>query len=190
MNILFIVFLFFSTTVSAFTLPAIVDLVEHPLNLSLSFDIEAEGRILGNIHRRLLSSRTEYDLYDRENYHLASAKVRLDSPALIFDLVDGGNNSLGRVEERSSFFFPTFALFSSQEELQLIGEIDFWGTRYTIKEPREKKIIAFLIRARESWRVEIIDELAFQQININPALFITVMALEADRGCWRPPTLF
>lgn len=186
---LLILLLLLSTQAQAFTLPPQFDLIQKWLSLTLSFDIEADGEKIGVVHRRLLSLRTEYDLYNVENELQATAKIRWLSLLTTFDVTDPADQPLGRVEQNLTLFFPTFEIFSADNRLLAVAEMNFWGTKYIIKEPVTNLPMACLsrpfIRLKDTWKVEITNPLLFLQKNINPMLFVTVMALQTDRDSWK-----
>ena len=102
----------------------------------------------------------------------------------IFDVTDADEQPLGRVEERFSWFFPTFEIISAANIIQAQATLNFLGTTYTISDPLSKLTIATMhrnfIRLKDDWKVKIIDRELYEQKNIDPRLFIVVMAFQSD----------
>ena len=156
--------------------------------LSFTLDIESTTAKFGTVHREFWRLRTIYDFYDTEGNLQAKAKIRWLSLGAVFDVEDSDGVSLGQVDERLLTFFSTFDIISPSKEILATAKLNFWGTKYTIRDPLSKEVIATLsrpyIRLVDNWTVRITNPDLFALKKIDPRLFITVMAFQTDRGAW------
>ncbi|CCB86722.1 MULTISPECIES: hypothetical protein [Parachlamydia] len=152
------------------------------------FDIETKEYRLGYIHRKFISWMIEYEFRDIYDQLESRAKARWLSWGAVFDVIDAMDNPLGIVEERIFTFFPTFDIISPTREILAIAKLNFWGTRYTLKDPVTDISMVTLYRPffrwKENWTVTIENPALFNQKQIDPRLFLIVMALQSDREMW------
>ncbi|MBN9378322.1 MAG: hypothetical protein BGO14_06635 [Chlamydiales bacterium 38-26] len=162
---------------------------QHWISLTNTFDIETHDRKFGTIHRKLLSWTPEYQFFDVYDQLQAKAKMRFFSFGATFDIYDLFERPLGRVDERILTFFSTFDLYRSDGYHAAKAKLNFWGTKYTVSDPHTDAIIATLkrsfFRLKDDWTVDIIDSSLFFEKQIDPRMFILVMAFQTDRDYWK-----
>lgn len=182
-------------TTSAFAalpaqMPDQFTVTEHFLSWTSTFDIESSHFKLGKVHRKLLSLKLEYDFYDNDEMLQAKARMRWLSWGATFDITDGLDVPMGRVEQRIFTFFPTFDIISPAEQKQATVKLNFWSTKYTLRDPVTEREMATISRPffsffYDCWTVNILDHHLMAEKNINPALFILIAAFQTDRDNWR-----
>lgn len=166
------------------TLPDEFTVTQRWLSLTLTFDIESNLDYIGSVQRKFLSLRTEYNFYDAQHALQAKAKARLISFGYVFDVVDALEQPLGRVEEYIFTLFPKFDIISNENQTLAVAEQNLWGTKFTLKDPVTQEELAQMtrpfIRFKDNWTVTITNPSLFKSKNIDPRLFITVMAFQTD----------
>lgn len=180
--------------ISAFPLPEEFYVNPRWFGATLIFDIEAQQSLVGTVHRKFTSLRTEYDLFDNDGNIEAQAKLRWVDFGAIFDIIDRQKELIGMVEEHSQSFFPTFKIKALNNDVLAIGEMNFWETKYSIVDPLTEEEIATLsrpfIRIKDDWTVTITNPALFLSKQIDSRLFVTLMAFQTDCANWkkRKPT--
>lgn len=165
-------------------------ITERFFSLTSTFDVESAEFKLGKVHRKFLSLNLEYDFYDNDEQLQAKARMRWIAWGPIFDITDGLDVPMGRVEQRIFTFFPTFDIISPAEQKQATAKLNFWGTKYTLKDPVTECEMATISRPFfhffcDYWTVDILHQEILAQKDINPALFILIAAFQTDRDNWR-----
>lgn len=159
------------------------------LSWSSSFDVETRTQKFGTIHRRIFSLTIQYDYYDAYDKLQANARMRFFSFGAAFDVTDADQNLIGSVHEYIFTFFPTFEIISAENHTQVIAKLNFWGTKYTLRDPVTQEEIALLSRPffsfRDHWKVTITNPKLFAQKKIDPRLFVVVMVFQTDKDNWR-----
>lgn len=177
-----------------FKTPIILDIPEHFFvkqhwfSLTNTFDVETKERRFGTIHRKLFSLTPQYLFYDINEQLQAKAKMRFFSLGATFDIFDANEQAIGQVDERILTFFTTFDLYRADGYRTAKAKLNFWGTKYTVRDPQTDEIIAYLwrkfFRLKDDWTVEIVNPVLFSEKKIDPRLFILVMAFQTDRDYW------
>lgn len=169
-------------------LPDQFKVTQRWLSWASDFDIETDEYKLGYVHRKLFSWTMQYDFYDIYDQPEASAKARWFSWGATFDVVDNCEASLGTIEEKIFTFFPTFEIFSPVGRKLAVAKLNFWGTRYLLKDAATDQVLATLSRPffrwKDDWVVTIQDQAVFRHKQIDPRLFILVAAFQSDREAW------
>ncbi len=169
-------------------LPEQFTVTQRWFSLTSDFDIETEEYKFGYIHRKFLSWTVQYEFYDIYDQLEARAKARWLSWGAIFDVTDATNNLLGTVEERIFSWFPSFDIISPTGQKLAVAKLNFWGNSYTLRDPVTDFPIATLYRPifrwKDNWVVTIENPTLFYQKEIDPRLFIIVMAFQSDREMW------
>ena len=162
---------------------------QHWISLTNTFDIETHDRKFGTIHRKLLSWTPQYQFFDVYDQLQATAKMRFFSFGATFDIFDLYERPLGRVDERILTFFSTFDLYRSDGYHAAKAKLNFWGTKYTVSDPYTGATIATLgrsfFRLKDDWTVNIVNPSLFFEKQIDPRMFILVMAFQTDRDYWK-----
>lgn len=162
---------------------------QHWFSLTNDFSIGTKDYRLGTVHRKLLSLSLEYDFLDNNGQLQAFGRMRWFAWGATFDVFDSSFQSLGRIEEKFSWFFPTFNFISPSNMIQAEAKLNFWGTTYTVIDPLSKEIIATMqrdfFRLKDDWAVKIVNQGLFIQKELDPRLFVIVMAFQSDREEWQ-----
>lgn len=171
-------------------LPDEFTVTQHWFAWTNDFSIGTKDYKLGMVHRKLFSwSLVQYDFLDNDGQLQASGKMRWLSWGATFDVFDSKEQSLGRVEEKFSWFLPTFNFISPSNTIQAEARLNFWGTSYTVIDPLSREIIAIMhrdfFRLKDDWTVKIVNQDLFLQKEIDPRLFVIVMAFQSDREAWQ-----
>lgn len=187
-------FLALGLTASAFAhsdsilLPTEFTVSERWLSWTSDFDIETREYKLGYVHRKLLTLNLTYEFYNVYDQLEAEARLRWFSWGATFDVTDALKRKLGTVEERIFTFFPTFDIISPEHQILATAKLNFWGTKYTLKDPGTRLEIATLsrpfFRLKDDWTVTITNAQLFEMKQIDPRLFILVMVFQTDRDLW------
>lgn len=185
-------FLFFTTQISAhlsFQMPNHFWVTERWFSWSSTFDVETDDRSLGTVYRRILTlAPLQYDFYDPYGTLQAKGRMRWLSFGATFDVYDAFDNNIGMVDEHIFTFFPTFDIISPEGHLLATAKMNFWGTKYVLRDPVTYEEIALLsrpfLRLRSSWSIDIINPQLFERRQIHPTLFILVLAFQTDREHW------
>ena len=159
------------------------------LSWTTTFDIETDQMKLGTVHRKFFSlSPVRYDFYDYAENLQAYATMRWFSWGATFDVADAKDQPIGTVEQRIFTFFPTFDIISPQGHILATAKMNFWGTTYSIKDPVSQEEMATLwrpfLRLKDNWLVTLTNPELYAQRQIDPRLFILVMAFQTDREAW------
>jgi uncharacterized protein YxjI len=161
---------------------------ERWVSSTITFDIETAQFKLGVVHRRFLGLTTQYDFYDSKEQLQATAKARFWALGAIFDVMDAEGKRLGYVQERLLALFPAFEILSTEGEILAVANLNFWKTRYTVKDPVTFQEMAQLSRSffrlKDNWSVTVIDPKFFQRTQIDPHFFILVMVFQSDQDYW------
>ena len=173
----------------AFVIPEVFFVTQHWFSFTNTFDINSPYTKLGTLHRRLFSLTVQYDFYDIQNELQSSARMRFFTFGAIFDVTDKLEGILGTVEQKLFCFFPTFELFSPERYSLAIAKMNFWGTKYTLSDPRTSEPIAEMsrpfFRFKDDWTVTLAYPGILKEKNIDPRLFMVVIAYQTDRDYWR-----
>ena len=94
------------------------------------------------------------------------------------------------LKEKIFTFFPTFDIYGSDASTKLArANMNFWGTTFTIYDPRTDQEMATMhrsfLRFKNDWSISITNRLLFNQANIDPRLMMTVIAFQGDRETWK-----
>ena len=169
-------------------LPSQMFLTQHWISYTTSFDIETKTKKLGTLYRRVFSFPLTYDFYDNSNVLMTSARARFFSIGAHFDVYDANNSSIGSVEEKIFTFFPSFVLYSNHSDKVARAEMNFWGTTFTVYDMHTDRVMAVISRSffriKNDWTIDIKDKELLRARNVDPGLFITVLAFQADREYW------
>jgi uncharacterized protein YxjI len=159
------------------------------LSWTTAFDVETRSQKIGSVHRRFLSLTVEYDFYDYHEVLQANARMRIFSFGAIFDVTDPTGNYLGTINERIFTFFPTFDILSADGEILTTAKMNFWGTKYDLRDPVTDRVFAKLyrpfIRFKDDWTVQVTDRSLLSHKGVDPRLFIIVAAFQTDMDFWR-----
>lgn len=171
------------------TLPEKFYLSQRWVSWTTTFDVTTDQFTLGTVHRKFLSWTVEYNFYNFKEQLLANARMRFFNFGAIFDIKDGQDRPIGMVNEKIFSFFPTFEIINSEGEILAIAKMNFWGTRYTLKDPVTQEVLAILsrpfFRFKSDWTVDIQHPSLTQHNKIDPAFFIVVMAFQTDLDYWK-----
>lgn len=161
---------------------------QHWFSLTNTFDIETNDRKFGTVHRKLLSLTPQYLFFDVNNELHAKAKMRFFRLGATFDIFDMNDQPMGKVDEQIFTFFPTFDFYRADGYLAAEAKLNFWGTKYTVKDPQTQEVIAYLwrsfFRLKDDWSVDIVNPSHFFEKQIDPRMFILVMVFQTDRDYW------
>lgn len=171
-------------------LPSEFSVTQHWFSWTNDFSIATKEYKLGIVHRRLFSwSLVQYDFLDNNDQLQATGKMRWFSWGATFDVFDAAEQSLGRVEEKFSWFLPKFNFISPSNKILAEAQLNFWGTTYTVVDPISKETIAIMhrdfFRLKDDWTVKIVNQELFIQKELDPRLFVIVMAFQSDREEWQ-----
>lgn len=177
-------FLFLINTLWSF--PSDISLKADTSPIPKGYGLYAGKELIGEVKRRYLSLSTEYDFYASELK--ARATKELFQFGVLFKLSNEAGELLGKIEERIYRILPTFDLFSPTGEKLIEGELDFWGTEYTFKDPLTGTIIATLsrpyFRATDDWTAKILKPDLLHSRGIDSQLFYLVLGLQGDYQHW------
>lgn len=170
-------------------LPEEFKVTQHWFSWTNTFSIGTKDYNLGTVSRSLLSwSYVQYDFYDNVEVLQASGKMRWLSWGAVFDVEDANKAPLGRIEEKFSWFFPSFSFISPENVIQAEAHLNFWGTTYTVIDPLSGQTIALMhrdfFRIKDDWTVKIVNQELFLKKEIDPRLFVIVMAFQTDKDKW------
>lgn len=162
---------------------------QHWFSWTNTFDIESKDSKYGVVHRKLFSWTPEYHFYDLHEQVQAKAKMSFFSFGAVFDITDGFDYPLGKVEERIFTFFPTFDIYRPDGYHVAKASLNFWGTTYTVMDPQTDEVIAILwrnfFRLKDNWTIDIVKPEIIFQNNLDPRMFVLVMAFQSDRDYWK-----
>lgn len=163
-------------------------LTQHWVSYTTSFDIKTKTSKIGTLYRRNISMLLTYDFYDNSNNLMTSATARLFSLGAHFDVYDTEKALLGTVEENIITFFPSFTLYSPNGAKLARAEMNFWGTSFYIYEGNSNNELAIMsrsyFRVKNDWTIDIKNKDRLKAKNIDPGLFLTVLAFQGDREYW------
>lgn len=172
-----------------YSIPSEFNVNERWLSWTTTFDIETKQFKLGTVHRKFFSLTTEYEYYDIFDKLQARARLHFFSLGAVFTIKDAEDNYIGKVNEKIFRFFPTFEIISPSEEVLGIAKLNFWETKYTVRDPITNEVMATMtrpfFRLKDNWTVKILNRDLFVSKKIDPRLFITVMAFQTDMNYWQ-----
>lgn len=177
-----------SVSASEAALPAVLTVEERLLSLTTVFDLHAEGETLGCVHRKFFCLTPEYHFIDKDGNKAAIAKMRLWRLGAIFDITNMHSEILGRVEEEFSWFFPTFTVISRDKREIAKGKLNFWGTKYIIRDAEDDHTVAEMAKPffqfKNKWQISIKDKSFFINEKIHPDAILTIAAFQVDMEYW------
>lgn len=170
-------------------LPDEFTVTQHWFSWTTAFTIGTKDMKMGTVHSKFFSlSWIQYDFYDNDEKLQASGKMRWFSWGATFDVTDAEEQSLGRVEKKFTWFFPTFHFISNTEQILAEACLNFWGTTFTVIDPVSQQTIATMhrnfLRLKDDWTVNIINRDLFVQNGLDPRFFVIVMAFQSDDEAW------
>ncbi len=170
------------------TLPTEFTVTERIFSWTITFEIEAEGKMLGTVHRKMFSWTPEYHLTNLSEELLAKGTMRFWNFGFAFDITNQHEAPLGSVNEKLSWLFPTFEILSADAETLAVAELNFWETAWTVTDPLSGQTIAVLSRPFFSfinqWTVNILNPVLLEQKKIHPHMFFTLIAFQVDMEYW------
>lgn len=163
---------------------------EHYYSLTTSYDVKAKNQKLGTIYRRFLSFLLTYDFYDSFGNQSAYARSRFFSWKAHFDIFDMESRPIGVVEEKFTFFFPTFDIYGRDGySKKAHAEMNFWGTHFEIYDVVTGEIIVEMkrpfFRLKNDWIITIKNRELFNARDIDPRLLMIVLAIQCDIEKWQ-----
>lgn len=175
---------------STSSLPNQLFVHEHWISLTKSYDIETKTQKLGTLYKRFFSFLLTYDFYDPMNVQTATAEARFFSLGAHLDIYDQSHNFIGGVEEKIFNFFPTFEIVGADSYTKLArAEMNFWGTKFYIYDPNTSKEMAVMsrnyFRLKDDWSINITNKKLLEQKNIDPKVFMTVLAVQSEIEDWQ-----
>lgn len=179
----------FSAKACAMNLPTEFTMTERWLSWTTTFDIESRQQKFGTVNRKLLSWTPQYHLKDLDDRLLAIGKMRFWNLLAFFDVFEADGAPLGTVEQRLTWFFPTFDIVSPQGLKLARASLNFWGTKYTLTSiVDEEHVLATMtrpfFRLKNNWTVNIIDAEAMNESSVHPHLLLVMLAYQVDREYW------
>lgn len=146
--------------------------------------MSTDERKLGTLYRRVLSLNTKYDFYDIKNKLIATADSHFLSFGAHLDIYDENQTLLGTVEEKIFTWFPSFEIFSPDGVRLAKATMNFWGTTFTLQDPRSNRVLAEMsrdfLRLRNYWTIDIKDLDSVKERHIDARLLLTVLAVQGD----------
>lgn len=167
--------------------PTEITVTKHWFSWSTDFSISTKDMKLGTVHRKFLTF--EYQFFDNDEKLQASGRMRWFTWPIVFDVNDAEEQPIGRVEEKFSWFFPTFQFISPANMIQAEASLNFWRTTFTVVDPLSEEVIATMkrsfFRLKDDWTINIHNSDLFLQKEIDFRLFVVVMAFQTDREAWQ-----
>lgn len=161
---------------------------QHWFSLTNTFDIQSKDQKFGTIHRKFFSLMPQYLFYDVNEQLQATAKMRFFSVGPTFDIFDANEQPIGQVNERLFAFFHTFDLYRADGYHVAKAKFNLLGTKYTVKDPVTDEVIAYLwrkfFRLKDNWTIDIVNQQHFIEKQIDPCMFMLVMAFQTDLDYW------
>lgn len=178
-----------ANSVDSYILPEKFYVTQRWFSLTLTFDIKTPEDIpLGKVYRTFFSLRTEYNFYDCEEKIKAKARLRWISLYPVFDISGEFEEPLGRVECYILTILPKYDIISPEGHQQALAKLNFWGTKFTMSDPVTRGEIAIATRPyfafKDKWCVTITNPELFKSKQIDPRLFITMLAFQTDKEYW------
>lgn len=178
-----------TATASEMQLPDVIQVKQHWFSTTIGFTVTADSTKLGTVHRKFWSFLPTYEFVNCDNSLQATAKMDFFSWGPRFTVKDSSERVLGTVEERLFTFFPTFDIVSPSGEKLVHAKMNFWGTKFTLTDPATNQILAYLkrpfFRMKDDWTANILHQESFVKNKIDPRLFITLVAFQSDKDCWK-----
>jgi uncharacterized protein YxjI len=186
---IFSLFIFISSAFAT-DMPDQVDVKEHWISLTKSYDILSGNLQLGTLYKRFFSFLPTYDFYNFKNIKIASAKTRFFSLGAHLDIYDNNNVVLGSVEEKIFSFFPTFDIYDEYLTTKLAtAEMNFWGTRFDVLDPFTRQEIAIISRPffqfKHDWSISVTNRALLERKNIDSRVLLTVVAVQGEIEDWK-----
>lgn len=157
--------------------------------LTTVFDIKTTENNLGCVYRKFFTWTPEYHLEDVYGVFQAKARMRFLSLFVVFDVSDAQEKPLGTINEKFTWIYSTFDIVSPEKKVLAEATLNFWGTKWVVRDPIYNQVIATLsrpfLRLTNNWTVEILDSALISENKIHPHLFLTLMAFQVDREYWR-----
>tara|TARA_R110002126_G_scaffold127545_1_gene269791 strand:+ start:2774 stop:3703 length:930 start_codon:yes stop_codon:yes gene_type:complete len=187
----FLMFVCFLTKIHALSvseLPYDMNLTHRWTNTT-SFEIETENHKVGTLYRRIIDNTLQYDLYDHDNYLLTSTQtqffpIKEYSRHTRFDVYNKNECIMGAMDEQLFPFLPEFTIYSPEGIKLAHGERNFWNTIINVYDVLTDTKIATMSRPffekEISWNIRLKHKEPLLERNIDPNLFLTALAMQAD----------
>ncbi len=163
-------------------LPLSFYITERIISLLETFDLETDTKKLGSVTKRLFSLTTAFDYQGPKEEKIARAIAEFFSFGTVAHVFDAHEKEIGWIEEvLFTWISPAkYRIFDADNRLVAIARMDFWGTKFVISDPSEKKEIATIHRPwlrffRDAWTVDIQDARA-----LDPRLLVFVAVYQTD----------
>jgi hypothetical protein len=168
--------------------PQKFSIIEKMFSWCTRFDVETESEKVGRVRKRLISLGSSFIFEGIDGVLLATTKSQYFSWGTIADVYDGTDKSIGWIEEQiPTWFSPSrYHIFGADKRLAAIARMNFWGTKFTIKDPhdnyREVAIISrpWLRFFRNKWNVQILDPEATSNHRIDLRMLVMTAIYRSD----------
>ncbi|MDF1683457.1 MAG: hypothetical protein P1U36_02255 [Legionellaceae bacterium] len=163
--------------------------LKHRWINTASFEIETEHHKIGTLYRRIIDKTLQYDLYDHENYLLTSTQTQFFpineySRHTRFDVYNKNECIIGAIDEKLFLFHPEFTIYSPEGIKLAHGERNFWNTIINVYDVLTDTKIATMSRPffekEIDWKISLKHKEPLLERNIDPNLFLTALAMQAD----------
>lgn len=152
-----------------------------------TFEMKSEQGKLGTVHRTFSDLLPSYVLYGPQGEIRAKATMRYCSWGPIFDLTDGADLPLGRID--NCIAGSQFELVRPNGQIVAVAGLNLWETKYTIRASHDQHTIALLsrefFRSIEEWKIQIKDLAALSYEEIHPDVFTLMVAIQSDLDSWK-----
>ena len=119
---------------------------------------------------------------------LAKGTMRFWNLLAFFDVTDADGTPLGTLEQKLTWFFPTFEIVSPRGLKLAKAELNFWGTCYTLTDVMDGHTLGTMSRSffrfKNNWTVNILDPDALNENNLHPHMLLVMLAYQVDREYW------
>ncbi|HSX26680.1 MAG TPA: hypothetical protein VLE89_06710 [Chlamydiales bacterium] len=179
----------FSLTAEITRLPEEFFVVEQFLSVPTAFDISTEWETFATARKRILSLTTVFDLEDRHEQCIATAKAKFCKWGTVAEVRDPDAKKIGWIEEEYFRILPwaEFRVFNGEDELMAIAKMNVWGTKFELYPPDHPEIIYATISRplirfyRDHWKVKILNYSIFEENKIDPRLLVILALFQTDQ---------
>lgn len=155
------------------------------LSDNLFYTIQSGDKTHANLVQRLSRMPLMYELIDTDNKPLTSVDYTYDTKKDHFEIYDAHHQRIGATDEYLFQYYPTFYVYQNDAEKPSVkAEMNFWGTTLSVYDIDTGKKFAEMYRSyfRNSnyWDFDVTDETTFESRHFDPALLMTVVAIQTD----------
>lgn len=167
-------------------LPREIDIIAKNTYWTRNYLLYSQSSNLAQVKKEFFTWFSDYELYTPESECLAFAQKEIFTFGILFTIKDNIGETLCKIEERIFRVLPTFDIISPDGEKWIEAQMNYWGTLFTLSNPKTKEVVATLSRPffsfTDDWQIIIYDNSYLSTIDWR--ILYLGLVLQADYLHW------